>query len=225
MTTRPDDVLWTEHGIRCVLARTGNRLEVLVQIGDNPPFIRKTAQSPGDARNEGEYLRVLLDRSRLPAAPDSSGKPALVLIVEDDPDNLLAYEEILKLDGFAVASAASVSEANSIVGEIRPAAVLLDHVLPDGSGAALCVTLRRAAGHALPIVMVTGLNPRDITIGGEECPDAVMSKPCRPDLLTALLKLLILRESPPGRDAARSGSERQAASPPEKATDEFPDAT
>jgi len=224
MTSHPSDVLWTENEIRCVLARTGNSLEVLVQVGDDPPFIRKVAQSSGDARNEGEYLRVLLDRSRVPSAPDPSGEPPLVLVVEDDADNRLAYEEILKLDGFAVASAASVSEANGLVRQITPAAVLLDHVLPDGSGASLCVTLRGAAGQALPIVMVTGLNPRDIAIGGDEGPDAVMSKPCRPDLLTALLKLLILRERSSKTDVPGSRSDGQ---PPAAAEplDEFPDAT
>ena len=221
MTSHPADVLWAENGVRCVLARTGNSLEVLVQMGDDPPFIRKIAQSSGDARNEGEYLRVLLDRSRVPATPDSSGAPSLVLIVEDDADNLLAYEEILKLDGFAVASAASVAEANGIVRDITPAAVLLDHMLPDGSGASLCVTLRRAAGQALPILMVTGLNPRDIPIGGDEGPDAVMSKPCRPDLLTAVLKLLIVRERSSQTDSQSGAHPAPMAEP----SDEFPDAT
>jgi CheY-like chemotaxis protein len=224
MPPHPSDVLWTENDIWCVLARTGNRLEVLVQRSDDPPFIRKIAQSTGDARNEGEYLRVLLDRRRAPAAAETPREPPLVLIVEDDPDNLLAYEEILKLDGFAVASAATVLEANRIVRSVTPAAVLLDHMLPDGSGSSLCVTLRRTAGHALPIVMVTGLNPRDITMGGDEGPDAVMSKPCRPDLLTALLKLLILRERASASPRSEPSAEPEAPAadtPP----DEFPDAT
>lgn len=225
MTSHPGDVLWTENGIRCVLARTGNNLEVLVQVGDDPPFIRKTAQSPGDARNEGEYLRVLLDRGGTIADPGPSNESSpLILIVEDDADNLLAYEEILKLDGFAVASATSVSEASRVVLTIKPAAVLLDHVLPDGSGASLCVTVRRSAGDGLPIVMVTGLNPREIPIGGPDCPDAVMSKPCRPDLLTALLRLLIARQRPEaGTEAAapRSRSQTEDAG----SNDEFPDAT
>lgn len=224
MTSRPGDVLWTVNDICCVLARTGNSLEVLVQVGDDPPFIRKIAQSSGDARNEGEYLRVLLDHGRVLAPPDLSGEPPLVLVVEDDADNRLAYEEILKLDGFAVASAASVSEANALVREITPAAVVLDHVLPDGSGASLCVTLRGTAGRALPIVMVTGLNPQDIAIGGDEGPDAVMSKPCRPDLLSALLKLLVLRERPSKAGAPDSRSDAHASTAAEP-LDEFPDAT
>ena len=224
MTSNPSDVLWTENDVRCVLARTGNNLEVLVQIADDPPFIRKTAQSPGDARNEGEYLRVLLDRSRVLAPPDMSGEPSLILVVEDDADNRLAYEEILRLDGFAVRSAASVSAANVVASEVTPAAVLLDHVLPDGSGASLCATLRQAAGQTLPVLMVTGLNPRDISIGGVECPDAVMSKPCRPDLLTAVLKLLIARARSSG-PAVGKRPDDPSAPPPGESQAEFPDAT
>jgi len=219
MTAHPDDLLWTENGVQCLLARTGNRLEVLVQIGDEPPFVRKIAQSPGDARNEGEYLRVLLHRSGVPPVAPTSTGPSLVLVVEDDPDNLLAYEEMLKLDGFSVASAGTIAEAKALLQRTMPSAVLLDHLLPDGAGGSLCGALRRAAGHALPIVMVTGMNPRDIEIGGVDCPDAVMSKPCRPDLLTALLALLI------GRPAEGVDESRSAAQPRSGSADEFPDAT
>jgi hypothetical protein len=61
-------------------------------------------------------------------------------------------------------------------------------------------------------------------MGGDEGPDAVMSKPCRPDLLTALLKLLILREraSASPRSEPRAEPEAPAADTP---PDEFPDAT
>jgi CheY-like chemotaxis protein len=220
MPSRPSDVLWTEHGVRCVLARTGNTLEVLVQIGDDPPFVRKTAQSIGDARNQGEYLRVLLGRGRAPAPTEATTQAPHVLIVEDDPDNLFAYEEMLKLDGFAVASARTIADAKRTFEQAPASAVLLDHLLPDGSGASLCSGLRQAAGGALPIVMVTGLNPREIAIGGEDSPDAVMSKPCRPDLLTALLRLLIGRERASSKSSASGGAIRASGK-----RDPYPDAT
>lgn len=186
------DVLWTGNGLRCLMTATATGYEVCVQVGELQPFIRKTAHSRGDARNQGEYLRVLLERSRhgVPRAP---ARPPLVLIVEDDPDNLFAYEEMLRIAGFQTASAASVVEAERLAAQVKPSAVVLDHVLPDGTGASVCAALRHHAGDELPIIVVTGLDPRDVQMGTAAGPDAVMSKPCRPDLVTALLNLLLKR--------------------------------
>jgi DNA-binding response OmpR family regulator len=157
------------------------------------------ARSRGDAHNQGEFLRVLIERSRDSVARNPERAP-LVLVVEDDPDNLCAYEEMLRLDGFRTVSAATVRDAVRVAEAVQPAAAVLDHLLPDGPGTALCVELRRHGDGTLPIVMVTGVDPRTVEMDGGDGPDAVMGKPCRPDLLTALLKLLV-RHGKPASDA------------------------
>lgn len=192
MQTGPQ-TLWTGKGLECHLVRTVDGFEVSIQAGDYPPFLRRLAHSHGDALNQGEYLRVLLDRSRDGARRLSSRQP-LVMIVEDDPDNLFAYETMLRLDGFRTTSASTLADARRLLRAFQPAAVLLDHMLPDGEGGLMCGELRDTGnGEPLPILLVTGLDPRELKLGLHHSPDAVLGKPCRPETLTAVLKLLVQR--------------------------------
>ena len=107
------------------------------------------------------------------------------------------------MEGFRSASAPTLADARRLAGRVKPSAVLLNHLLPDGPGTSVCGDLRRQAGDALPIVVVTGVDPREIELGRRDGPDAVMGKPCRPDLLTALLTLLVTRDcaAPAAADA------------------------
>ena len=186
-------ILWTDRGLACRLSRNLDGWQVSVEADGGVPFMRRFAQSRGDAGNQAEYLRVLLDGSR-----GGGGRPrhrqALVLIVEDDAENLYAYEEMLKLDGFRIASAASLAEARRLVREVRPSAILLDHVLPDGDGPMFVQELRASAADAMiPVVLVTGLDPAQVAPAYGGGPDAQLGKPCRPETLTGVIKLLVQR--------------------------------
>jgi CheY-like chemotaxis protein len=203
MQTGPQ-TLWSGKGLECRLVRSADGFEVSVQAADYPPFLRRLAHSHGDALNQGEYLRVLLHRSRDGVRRGSSRQP-LVMIVEDDPDNLFAYETMLRLDGFRTASASSLTEARQLLRTFQPAAVLLDHMLPDGEGGLRCGELRDSGnGDPLPILLVTGLDPRELKLGTHDAPDAVLGKPCRPETLTAVLKLLVQRRKFAARSVRRS---------------------
>jgi CheY-like chemotaxis protein len=209
--------LWTERGLSCRLSRNLDGWQVSVEAHGGAPFLRRFAQSRGDAGNQAEYLRLLLDPARSGARKSRERQP-LVLIVEDDAENLLAYEETLKLEGFRTASAANLAQARRLVHEVRPSAVLLDHVLPDGDGTMFVRELRMSpSGAMLPIVLVTGLDPAAVSPSYHGGPDALLGKPCRPDTLTAVLKLVVQRSGPrPTAAAASSPAEpplRQARCP------------
>lgn len=199
-------ILWTQRGLACRMAATLDGWEVSVQADGGTPFLRRFAHSRGDAANQAEYLRVLLDRSRA-GTRSTRGRQPLVLIVEDDAENRYAYEEMLKLEGFRTVSAASISEARQLVREVQPSAVLLDHVLPDGDGPMFTSELR-AAGAIMPVVLVTGLDPARVAPAYEGGPDAQLGKPCRPETLTGVLKLLVQRSVPrtPRRERTRSAT-------------------
>jgi CheY-like chemotaxis protein len=203
MQTGPQ-TLWTGKGLECRLVRTVDGFEVSVRAGDYSPFLRRLAHSHGDALNQGEYLRVLLDRTRDGVRKISSRQP-LVLIVEDDPDNLFAYETMLRMDGLRTASASSLADARRLLREFQPDAVLLDHMLPDGEGGFMCGELRDSGnGEPLPILLVTGLDPRGLKLGSRDSPDAVLAKPCRPETLTSVLKLLVQRRRMAVKSTRRS---------------------
>ncbi|BCM86512.1 response regulator transcription factor [Methylobacterium indicum] len=65
-----------------------------------------------------------------------------VLIVEDDSDIRAMLARGLSAEGFAVDLAGGVDEALSAARERVPEAVLLDNMLPDGSGQDVCRSLR-----------------------------------------------------------------------------------
>ena len=185
-------ILWTDRGLSCRLDRQPEGWRVSIEADGGAPFLRREARSKGDAINQAEYLRLLLDRSRT-GVRVAAARQRLVLIVEDDPENLYAYEEILNADGFRTASTRSVADARRLLGEVKPSAVLLDHVLRDGAGPALARELRATCDDAMPIVLVTGMDPSDVAAEYAGAADALLGKPCRPETLTGVLKLVVQR--------------------------------
>ena len=184
-------ILWTARGLSCHLGRTAEGWGVSVQADGGAPFLRRFAHSRSDASNQAEFLRLLLDRSRARARTPRDRQP-LILLVEDDAENLFAYEETLRLDGFRTAAASTLADARRLLREVKPAAILLDHVLPDGLGVALARELRAShVNAALPIVLVTGMDPASAASEYGSAPDAVLGKPCRPETLTGVLKLVV----------------------------------
>jgi DNA-binding response OmpR family regulator len=86
----------------------------------------------------------------------------LILVVEDDEPTRSFLLDNLAADGFRVAGAAGVGEGLRAIEVRRPALVVLDLTLEDGSGLALLDRLRAADGLAsrldpdLPVVVLTG---------------------------------------------------------------------
>ena len=67
-----------------------------------------------------------------------------ILIVDDEAALCNMIKEILMQAGFlAVYTAQSCTEARQAAGDIRPEAILLDVMLPDGDGFSLLQELRR----------------------------------------------------------------------------------
>lgn len=189
-------VLWTARGLSCCLARNAEGWQVSVEASSGAAFLRRFAHSRSDAGNQAEYLRLLLERSRAGARRPRT-RQALILIVEDDPENLFAYEALLKLEGFRTASATTLADARRLMREIRPWAILLDHLLPDGEGRAFARELRGSrADPRVPVVLVTGVEPASVLAACDGA-DALLGKPCRPATLTGVLKLLVQRPPAP----------------------------
>lgn len=87
-----------------------------------------------------------------PSPPDAAGP---ILIVEDDELMRLSLEDRFRLEGFAVAAAATIDGARLrlAIGP-RPSLVLTDIRLPDGSGADL-FALCRASLPGVPVIVMT----------------------------------------------------------------------
>lgn len=85
-----------------------------------------------------------------------------VLIVDDAPDLRLLYRLSLERDGYEVAGEASTAaEARVIADREHPDVVLIDLVLPDGSGVELVAAMRDALPDAF-IAVCSGLDDREL---------------------------------------------------------------
>lgn len=89
------------------------------------------------------------------------GTRALRILVVDEEEPITRLLEIaLRLEGWSVESASSVESAIAMIEEQRPDAVVLDMMLPDGSGVEVVLEMRRQ-GLETPVVFLTGRSDLD----------------------------------------------------------------
>jgi DNA-binding response OmpR family regulator len=105
-----------------------------------------------------------------------STTPPCVLVVDDDPGILDVVSYALRDEGFAVETAEDVERAEQALA--KPVdVVILDLMLPGGSGADLCRRLR-SAGNFVPILMLTARDAElDRVVGLEAGADDYVTKP------------------------------------------------
>jgi len=116
-----------------------------------------------------------------------------ILIVEDDPHILLGLEEVLKSDGFEVASCARGDHALDCVTKHKPALILLDVMLPGLSGYDICKQLR-SKKITLPILMLTAKGQEiDKVVGLDLGADDYVTKPFGVRELLARIHALLRR--------------------------------
>ena len=121
-----------------------------------------------------------------------------ILVVEDEPAirELIAIH--LKHADFQVQLAERADIAETAVQQMLPDAVILDWMLPDGSGIALAKKFRaNERTRNLPIIMLTARAHEDDKISGLEAgADDYITKPFSPKELVARIKALLRRRTP-----------------------------
>jgi DNA-binding response OmpR family regulator len=116
-----------------------------------------------------------------------------VLVVEDDANLRLTLEDNLEEQGYAVRTAATVKEADAAMGSQSFDVVVLDLMLPDGDGYAVCRSLR-ARGLGARVLMLTARSlEEDVVRGFEAGADDYLSKPYRLRELLARVAALARR--------------------------------
>jgi DNA-binding response OmpR family regulator len=108
-----------------------------------------------------------------------------LLIVEDNTELLELLRLGLKQAGFSVSTAANGLEALKKARSISPDVIVLDLILPELDGFAVCEALKRADETAkIPIIMLTGLTSEFTRFAGiESGADEYLTKPVSPDQL------------------------------------------
>jgi len=116
-----------------------------------------------------------------------------ILVVEDDPHILLGLEEVLKSEGYDVASCNRGDAAVQAVAKHQPALIVLDVMLPGASGYDICKQLR-AKKNSTPILMLTAKGQEvDKVVGLDLGADDYVTKPFGVRELLARIQALLRR--------------------------------
>ena len=119
---------------------------------------------------------------------------AHVLIVDDEPQIVRGLRVILREAGYEVQTAATKAEALDAVSVRPPDAMVLDLVLPDGSGVEICEEVRRWSG--LPIIVLSAVGDerekvRALDVGADD----YVTKPFGTEELLARLRAALRRSA------------------------------
>ncbi|HUL97155.1 MAG TPA: phosphate regulon transcriptional regulator PhoB [Usitatibacter sp.] len=123
---------------------------------------------------------------------------ASILVVEDEP----AIQELISIslarNGHTVRRSANAREAYEAVVAALPDVILLDWMLPDGSGPSLARRLRsEARTREVPIIMLTARAGDDDKVAGlDSGVDDYVTKPFSPRELEARIQAVLRRRMP-----------------------------
>jgi two-component system, OmpR family, phosphate regulon response regulator PhoB len=126
----------------------------------------------------------------------------LVLIVEDEADLVTLVTYNLEKNDFRVVSAPDVASGKAKAERERPDLILLDWMLPDGTGLDLCRELRKSnLVHNTPIIMLTARGEEPDKVRGLNAgADDYVTKPFSPAELVARINAVLRRADGGSKD-------------------------
>ena len=124
------------------------------------------------------------------------------LVVDDDPELLQSVCDYLRRFGHEAIAAASAAQMRACLSKGGIDVVILDVMLPDGDGLAICAALRQRPETAnMPMIMLTAQgDPHSRVLGLELGADDYVAKPFEPRELVARIKAVLRRRSAPGAE-------------------------
>ena len=105
--------------------------------------------------------------------------PSRILIIEDEPDIRKTIDYNLSKESFKVLQAASIQEGEQILASDKIDLVILDLMLPDGSGLTLCRDIKsESQTKHIPVIILTAKTEEvDRVVGFELGADDYVTKP------------------------------------------------
>jgi two-component system, OmpR family, response regulator RegX3 len=128
-------------------------------------------------------------------AEHASGARPTLLVVDDEVSYRDALDVGLTHEGYRVVTAASIAEARAAISTTTPHLILLDVMLPDGSGIDFCRELAQSS--TTPIIMVSARTSEvDVVLGLEIGAADYVTKPYRLRELVARIRAVLRRPAP-----------------------------
>jgi len=126
-----------------------------------------------------------------------------VLVIDDDPAVHEVVQAYLEREGYVVYSATTGAEGLEITRLKQPALIVLDLMLPDMGGEAICADVRRRSD--VPILMLTARSSLEERVGGFSVgADDYLVKPFSPRELVVRVKALLRRPAAARHRSART---------------------
>jgi two-component system KDP operon response regulator KdpE len=126
-----------------------------------------------------------------------TGDGQRILVVDDEPQIVRALKVILRGAGYSTEQAESKEEALNAVSVHPPDAMVLDLVLPDGSGVDVCTEVR--SWTSLPIIVLSAVGDEHEKVRALDAgADDYITKPFGTDELLARLRAALRRVSEDG---------------------------
>lgn len=109
-----------------------------------------------------------------------AGDKIRVLVVDDDPEIITLFVEVLNSDGrFEIATAQTGYDAGLITHQFHPNVIILDYMLPDINGNVVCKTIRENPELSdIKILIISGMvDPGEVGALREAGADDFIKKP------------------------------------------------
>jgi DNA-binding response OmpR family regulator len=105
--------------------------------------------------------------------------PSKIVIVEDEPDTAEMFAEMMRMSGYEIYKAYNGTSAVALISKEKPAAVVLDLMMPDLSGLEVLRFIREDPEIAdVPVIVVSAKSlPADIKNGLEAGASVYLTKP------------------------------------------------
>ena len=127
-----------------------------------------------------------------------------VLVVDDEEQILKALRTSLRAAGYEVDTASTAAEALAVAALRPPEAVILDLVLPDGTGTDVCRELRTWS--SAPVIVLSAVGEESEKIAALDAgADDYVTKPVGVDELLARLRAVLRRKAPAGEPVIEVG--------------------
>jgi len=122
---------------------------------------------------------------------DPEGR-SVVMVVEDEESYQDALNIGLSVEGFVVMAASTITQARELMSSTKPDLVLLDVMLPDGSGIDYCREIYDTS--RIPVIMVSARTSEvDVVLGLEIGAADYVTKPYRLRELVARMRAVLRR--------------------------------
>ena len=180
-----------------------------------------TVYLPLEVTEAESEVRVFTPNPKLATLAEAAPagvQPSLILVIDDDPTVRDLMRRFLNKEGFRVATAPDGETGLKMAGELRPAAITLDVIMPKMDGWTVLTHLKADSDLAdIPVIMLTIEDDKNIgyTLGASD----YLSKPIERDRLNvilnkyhcqrALCSVLVIEDDGPTREMMRRMLEKE----------------